>query len=183
MKQIGFSYSRIQAVARWFLPLCLLALLPLSASAQETIEGGEAFYIWQNDGHFNGFFYDQVQEIRYSRFDTLNVEHNDYVSQEVVTADSTYRIMLTAIDSVSFVQPEIKFAKAVRFMRDEGMMTYYQSMVKTDEAFTLTFSGDMPSALRPKVGDVLSCPDLPDYDEAFVGKVKRVSHSCGVWLC
>jgi len=179
MKQIGFSYSRIQAVARWFLPLCLLALLPLSASAQETIEGGEAFYIWQNDGHFNGFFYDQVQEIRYSRFDTLNVEHNDYVSQEVVTADSTYRIMLTAIDSVSFVQPEIKFAKAVRFMRDEGMMTYYQSMVKTDEAFTLTFSGDMPSALRPKVGDVLSCPDLPDYDEAFVGKVKRVSGSGG----
>ena len=179
MKQIGFSYSRIQAVARWFLPLCLLALLPLSASAQETIEGGEAFYIWQNDGHFNGFFYDQVQEIRYSRFDTLNVEHNDYVSQEVVTADSTYRIMLTAIDSVSFVQPEIKYAKAARFMRDEGMMTYYRSMVKTDDTFTLTFSSDMPSALRPKVGDVLICPDLPDYDEAFVGKVKRVSGSGG----
>ena len=152
----------------------------VAASGQEIIEGGEAFYIYQNDGNFNGFFYDQVQQISYSRFDTLGVEHDDYVSQEIVTADSTYRIMLTAIDSVSFVQPEIKYARGARFMRDEGLMDYYISMSKSGDTFKLTFNDNLPSSLYPKVDEVLICKDLPDYDEAFVGKVKRVSGSGGV---
>ena len=90
--------------------LMLVTLLCLqTANAQtEGIEGGEAFYIYQNDGHFDGFFYDEVKQMRYSRLDTLNREHDHYVSQEIVTEDSVYRIMLTAIDSVSFYQPEIK---------------------------------------------------------------------------
>lgn len=153
--------------------------LPIVAQEEE-IEGGEAFYIYQNDGHFDGFFYDQVKQISYSRYDTLGIEHDRYVSQEIVTEDSVYRIMLTAIDSVSFVQPEIKFAKEVRFMRDEGMMAYYQSITKpNDDSFLLRFSGSMPAALQPKVGDVLSCPNLPDYEEAFVGKVKKVRQENG----
>lgn len=31
----------------------------------------DAFYIYQNDGHFDGFFYDQVESINYSKIDTL----------------------------------------------------------------------------------------------------------------
>ena len=150
----------------------------LSAVAQE-IEGGEAFYIYQNDGHFDGFFYDQVKQISYSRFDTLGVEHDKYVSQEIVTEDSVYRIMLTAIDSVSFVQPEIKYAKAVRFMRDEGLMDYYLSVVKNGEdEIIVTFRSAMPASLRPKVGDVLQCPNLEGWEEGtLVAKVKKVSES------
>ena len=161
------------------LMIVLAGSLPIVAQEEE-IEGGEAFYIYQNDGHFDGFFYDQVKQISYSRYDTLGIEHDRYVSQEIVTEDSVYRIMLTAIDSVSFVQPEIKFAKEVRFMRDEGMMAYYQSISKpNDDSFLLRFSGSMPAALQPKVGDVLSCPNLPDYEEAFVGKVKKVRQENG----
>ena len=115
---------RIQNWLRCAVIMFLAVAGSLTASAQE-IEGGEAFYIYQNDGHFDGFFYDQVKQIRYSRFDTLGIERSEYVSQEIVTEDSVYRIMLTAIDSVSFVQPEIRFAKGVRFMRDEGMMDYF----------------------------------------------------------
>ena len=159
--------------------IVLTGSLPMMAQ-QEVIEGGEAFYIYQNDGHFDGFFYDQVKQIRFSRLDTLGHEHDQYISQEIVTEDSIYRIMLTAIDSVSLVQPEIKFAKEVRFMSDEGMMVYYQSISKPDDnSFLLRFNGAMPADLQPKVGDVLSCPNLKDYDEAFVGKVKRVSNSGG----
>ena len=159
--------------------IVLTGSLPMMAQ-QEVIEGGEAFYIYQNDGHFDGFFYDQVKQIRFSRLDTLGNEHDQYISQEIVTEDSIYRIMLTAIDSVSLVQPEIKFAKEVRFMSDEGMMVYYQSISKPDDnSFLLRFNGAMPADLQPKVGDVLSCPNLKDYDEAFVGKVKRVSNSGG----
>ena len=152
----------------------------LSAVAQtEEIEGGEAFYIYQNDGHFDGFFYDQVKEIRYSRFDTLGIERSEYVSQEIVTEDSVYRIMLTAIDSVSYVQPEIRFAKGVRFMRDEGLMAYYVSMSQTDDGFLLQFNSGLPTALQPKKDEVLQCTDLPDYDEVFVGKVKSVRNEDG----
>ena len=152
----------------------------LSAVAQtEEIEGGEAFYIYQNDGHFDGFFYDQVKEIRYSRLDTLGIERSEYVSQEIVTEDSVYRIMLTAIDSVSYVQPEIRFAKGVRFMRDEGLMAYYVSMTQTDDGFLLQFNSGLPTALQPKKDEVLQCTDLPDYDEVFVGKVKSVRNEDG----
>ena len=159
--------------------ITLAGSLPIVAQEDE-IEGGEAFYIYQNDGHFDGFFYDQVKQISFSRLDTLGIEHDQYVSQEIVTADSVYRFMLSAIDSVSLVQPEIKFAKEVRFMRDEGMMAYYQSITKpNDDSFLLRFSGSMPVALQPKVGDVLSCPNLPDYEEAFVGKVKKVRQEGG----
>ena len=159
--------------------IALAGCLPIAAQEEE-IEGGEAFYIYQNDGHFDGFFYDQVKQIRCSRLDTLGIEHDKYVSQEIVTEDSVYRIMLTAIDSVSYVQPEIRYAKEARFMADEGMIAYYLSISKpSDDRFLLRFSDSMPAALQPKVGDVLCCPNLKDYDEAFVGKVKTVRSEGG----
>lgn len=156
----------------------LTGSLPMMAQEDE-VEGGEAFYIYQNDGHFDGFFYDQVKEIRYSRYDTLGIERSEYVSQEIVTEDSVYRIMLTAIDSVSYVQPEIRYAKGMRFMRDEGLMDYYVSMTQTDDGFLLQFDGALPAALQPKKNEVLSCPDLPDSEDAFVGKVKAVRNEGG----
>ena len=151
----------------------LASVLPVMSQDDE-IEGGEAFYIYQNDGHFDGFFYDQVKQISYSRFDTLGVEHSDYVSQEIVTADSTYRIMLTAIDSVSFVQPEIKYAKGLRLMRDEGMMDYYVGVEKLEKGYVVRFDSSMPEDLQPKVDDVLSCGDLPDYEDGIIGKVQSI---------
>ncbi len=147
-------------IISWLLRAAMMLVTLTSVQAamaqQEEIEGGEAFYIYQNDGHFDGFFYDEVKQIRYSRLDTLNREHDHYVSQEIVTEDSVYRIMLTAIDSVSFYQPEIKYAKGMRFMRDEGMMDYYISMSKPDDdSFLLQFSSYLPAGLWPKVGEVL----------------------------
>ena len=94
--------------------VCILSLFTSSALAQDE---NAAFYIYQNDGHFDGFFYDQVQKITYSRVDTAGIEWDDYVSQEIVTEDSTYRIMLSAIDSVGFVQPEIKYNPADELYR------------------------------------------------------------------
>lgn len=165
--------------------LLLLAFTGGVSAVAQDIEGGEAFYIYQNDGHFDGFFYDQVKQISYSRFDTLGIEHDKYVSQEIVTEDSVYRIMLTAIDSVSFVQPEIKYAKAVRFMRDEGLMNYYLNAVKNGEdEIVVTFRSTMPASLRPKVGDVLQCPNLEGWEEGtLVAKVQKVSESGSVLTC
>ena len=126
-----------------------------------------AFYIYQNDGHFDGFFYDQVQKITYSRVDTAGIEWDDYVSQEIVTEDSTYRIMLSAIDSVGFVQPEIKYNPEVRMMDDEGLTNYIVSA----DGQQLILRGNTPEPLRPKEGQVLACPRVPGSGTPFVGKV------------
>lgn len=176
-------YSNTSSHQNWLCTLVLLiamAIASFSTSASAQAGGSnDAFYIYQNDGHFDGFFYDEVKQINYSRTDTLGVEHDHYVTQEIVTNDSTYRIMLTAIDSVSFVQPEIKFAKGVRFMQDEGLMDYFQSY-SYDEILSrhvLTFSGNIPEALQPNTGDVLTCPNVEGYDGMFVGKVTFITTS------
>ena len=150
--------------------LTILVALPTGAQEQNA-----AFYIYQNDGHFDGFFYDQVKKISYSKLDTLGIEHGDYVSQEIVTEDSIYRIMLTAIDSVSFVQPEIIINPHVRILERDGLMTYVTNV--SDDHRTLTFSNDMPEALRPKTDDVLLCFDFEKYEDGFGGKVFTVNPS------
>ena len=48
--------------------------------AQE-IEDAEAFYIYRNDGDFNGFFYEDVKSMRCSKLDLEGVEHDEYVVQ------------------------------------------------------------------------------------------------------
>ena len=170
MRQIDGHPIRQTAKHLIGLVLTLLAVLPMQAQQENA-----AFYIYQNDGHFDGFFYDEVEKISYSKLDTLGREFDDYVSQEIVTADSTYRFMLSAIDSVGFVQPEIKTNPKLRNMREEGMLDYLSS--KDEETMTLTFSASMPESLRPKVGDVLVDFDL---DELFGGKVKSVNTSGGI---
>lgn len=125
----------------------LLIILALMAKA--SVQAQDAFYIYQNDGHFDGFFYGQVQRISYSKVDTLGIEHNDYVSQEIVTEDSTYRIMLIAIDSVSFVQQEIIINPRVRILERDGLMPYFANV--SDDHWTLPFSNDIPEALRPTI--------------------------------
>ena len=137
--------------AKLLISIVLMGLAPLSSQAQGVTD---AFYIYQNDGHFDGFFYDEVIEIRYSKLDTLNLEHSDFVSQEIVTADSTYRIMLAAIDSVGFVQPEVKVNEHIRYLQKEG---YYNSIYSIDGQ-TITFRTMSPYDIKPgdiSVGDIL----------------------------
>ena len=144
--------------------LTLIVVLPIQAQTES-----QAFYIYQNDGHFDGFFYDEIEKMSFSFLDTLGVEHDEIVSQEIVTADSTYRIMLSAIDSIGFVQPPIELNGGIRNMREEGMTDYIASI--DDESLIIVFYGDMPINLRPKVGETLVDFDL---EQGFGGKVASV---------
>ena len=112
----------------------------------------EAFYIYRNDGDFNGFFYDEVVEMRQSKIGVDSVEYDKWVTQEVVLADTIYRIPLAAIDSISFIQPEIKFNPRVKFMEKEGLCPYYLGCGNTDTEFRFQ---NLPAHLVPQVGDVL----------------------------
>ena len=145
--------------------MMLLASLNIQAQTEN-----EAFYIYQNDGHFDGFFYDDIVKMNFSFLDTLGVEHDEIVSQEIVTADSTYRIMLSAIDSIGFVQPPIELNGGIRNMREEGMTNYIIS--SDNDALVIYFYGSIPSNLCPNVGETLI--DF-DHEEGFGGKVTSVS--------
>ncbi len=109
------------------LAIMLLAALPMQAQTEN-----QAFYIYQNDGHFNGFFYDEIEKMSFSFLDTLGVEHDEIVSQEIVTADSTYRIMLSAIDSIGFVQPEMKYNPQVHIAGQSFFYGDFELLSYTD---------------------------------------------------
>ena len=124
----------------------VLGTLSLGTFAQE------AFYIYRHDGDFNGFFYDEVIEMRQSKIGVDSIEYDKWVTQEVVLADTIYRIPLAAIDSIGFQQPEIKFNPRVKFMQQEGLCPYYLGCGNTDSEFIFE---NLPAHLVPQVGDVL----------------------------
>ena len=84
----------------------------------------EAFYIYRNDGDFDGFFYDQVVRMNFSKVGIDSVEYDYYVVQEIETPDSIYRIPLAAIDSIGFQQPEIRFNPKLKNMDELGITPY-----------------------------------------------------------
>ncbi len=149
--------------------LLLLLALMLGTAAQTLAQ--DAFYIYRNDGGFEGFFYDEVQSISYSKIDTLGVEQEDYVVEEILTRDSLYRIPLTAIDSVSFVQPEIIYNPELRQMDELGLTDY----IETAEGLTLTFAANMPAELRPVKNNVLASTDVTKLTNGFAGRVVSTS--------
>lgn len=114
------------------------------------INAQEAFYIYRNDGDFNGFFYDEVKEMRYSKLALDSVEYEQYVTCEVELADTTYRIPLASIDSIGFQQPEIIFKPQVKFVEREGLSQY---ITQVDDSKVIFLN--LPSNLTPQQGDVL----------------------------
>ena len=142
-----------------------------TASAQQT---QDALYIYRNDGGFNGFFFADIERIEYSKIDTLGVEQDDYVVQEVYALDTLYRIPLNAIDSVSFVTPETKY-RADAFVANANLVNY---VIASDSSTWFRVKSETPSNLLPKVGDKLlieqSCDLLPG---GFSGKVTAVDQA------
>lgn len=125
-----------------------------SVGGGTTLMAQDAFYIYRNDGDFNGFFFDEVISMSYSKIDPQGVEHEEYVIQEIETADSIYRIPLCAIDSIGFQQPEIKINPRVRIIERCGLKQYMGWVKNSDDQVVVDFH-DVPENLKPKVGDVL----------------------------
>ena len=132
----------------------VLALFILSFSQFLNLSAQDAFYVYRNDGDFNGFFYDEVVRMGFSKTDLEGVEHEEYVIKEIETADSLYRIPLCAIDSIGFQQPEIKINPNVRILSRCGLLEYLIEVNDMLDPIYLTFQ-DLPSNLMPKVGDIL----------------------------
>lgn len=159
---------------RYFLYLltAVLGILNIQpASAQQT---QDALYIFRNDGGFNGFFYNDINHISYSKVDTLGVEHDDYVVQEVYAMDSVFRIPISAIDSITFVTPETVYKEDVKATTESDLWSY---VIGSDSVKTLLLSPSTPAGLIPSPGDKLVTTESCDYlPGGFYCKVLSISN-------
>lgn len=161
---------RTTYLKRLFAALLLLPSL-LSVQAQQK---QDALYIFRNDGTFNAFFFADIVRIGYSCVDTLGVEHEDVVVQEIEALDTLYRIPLSAIDSVAFVTPENKVKADVTIMSSQ--LTDY--IVASDSVSWFRLSAATPASIVPKVGDKLLIQDPAPYlPDGFSGSVTDVSQT------
>ncbi len=159
-----------QIVVRLFLSLvAMLSFVPIAAQDNNQ----HALYNYRNDGSFNAWLNIDIDSITYSRVDTLGVEHDDIVVQEVWTPDSLYRIPLEAIDSIGFRAPAPEFHDGLFYLRD-----YHASNTYAKDSLTIYFS---PAILRdslPAVGQtIVSMTDLSPYEHGFAGKVVGVTYN------
>ena len=165
--------------------LISLVLTVVSAGAQTVMRGDadndkkadtiqDALYIFRNDGGFNAFFFDDIDHFEYSRIDTLGIEHDDYVVQEVHALDSVFRIPLTAIDSVAFVTPETVYKEDV--IKANPRVSDY--VVASDSLRWIRLSDNVPTDLLPKKGDKWLIEDnSPLLPGGFGGRVTSVENN------
>lgn len=76
--------------------ILLILFHAVTASAQGYLE------VYLNSGISQRFYLNDFKELRTSKCDTIGVLHSDYVAQEVVMSDSTYRFMMNEVDSIRF---------------------------------------------------------------------------------
>ena len=155
--------------------LVLAAVLSMlgiqTASAQQK---QDALYIYRNDGGFNGFFFADIERIEYSKIDTLGVEQDDYVVQEVYALDTLYRIPLNAIDSVTFVTPETIYKKDVAHTTESDLWNY---VIGSDSVKMLLLAKNTPTAMIPKAGDKIVTTKSRNYlPGGFYGLVQSVTN-------
>jgi conserved domain protein len=134
----------------------------------------DAFYVYRNDGGFNAHFFEEVDSMLCSKVDVGGLLHTDYVTQEIYTPDSVYRIPLVAIDSIGFVTPEpVLSDKVVRL--EDGLYDYLTAV----DGMELTFSTAVPKNLIPKNGQILVCTDFSSqfFEEGFVGKIREMEQT------
>ena len=150
----------------------LFGIMPVSGQQTQ-----DALYIYRNDGGFNGFFFADIDRIEYSKIDTLGVEHDDYVVQEVYALDTLYRIPISAIDSVTFITPETIYKKDVSHTTESNLWNY---VIGSDSATVLILASDTPANLIPERGDKIVTTKSRHYlPGGFYGLVKSVQSGTG----
>lgn len=145
------------------LALTIVAALP--AMAQQT------FYLYRNDGVVNQYIISKVKSIGLSKTDLNGKTNDDYVVQEIVTTDSTSRVPLSMVDSISFVPPTptLKVSKAyVDIDWDKAQMTAADTL---KGEYSFTYSGTDPN-VKPGSVVVLQADSITSYVVLVTGSTK-----------
>lgn len=149
-----------------FTVTCSLFTSPAQA---QTI--GDAFYVYTKDGNISTFLRSEVTEFYYGFEDEEGVTHDDPVMQLIVMGDSVNKILLSDIDSVSFVTPATVYQPGVIRIED-GLMDF----VESSDSLTIQFAANTQPSILPKVGDRLVTLEMNEkFPYGFVGEVKSVS--------
>lgn len=166
MKKYSFLYIITNLL---FLAITLSTVVPLHA--QDSYQ--YALYNYRNDGEFNAWLNIDVDSITYSCIDTLGVEHDDVVVQEVWTPDSCYRIPIEAIDSIGFRAPKIIYKEEVFHITKEHI-----PFLVTADTLSIDFTGDIPMVMLPLKGQiVVSDVDDEPFEDGFAGRVSSVENN------
>ncbi len=154
----------------------MLLLITVSFTAPVFSQSSQyALYNYRNDGNFNAWLNLDIEKITYSCIDTLGVEHDDIVVQEVWTADSVYRIPLEAIDSIGFRAPAPVMREGI-FYLDE----YHAAHTLEIDSLTLYFDTSIDRDRLPSLGQVvLHNTFSTPYEEGFAGRVKTIEEVNG----
>lgn len=132
--------------------------------------GQDCMYIYRNDNDFNAIFIESIDSISFSKYDTAGFLCDDWVTKEVATRDSLYRIPLAAIDSISFVKPETIYKHGVIKIED-NLMPY---VVECD-SLTIKLSSNTDVRLLPQKGEKLVTLEMNDkFPIGFAGQVVEV---------
>lgn len=162
-------------ISRYWRIVLLLAMSFVYGSMFNELWAQDAFYVYRNDGDFNGFFYDEVIRMGYSKFDLDSVEYDVFVVQEIETKDSLYRIPLAVIDSIGFQQPEIRFSEKFHNFDEMGILPEYIKVRDRNTVYLYLPEGFKWWKLNLKVGDTFATMDTPMYREVgFSGKLIQV---------
>lgn len=151
--------------------LFIFLLAYLSAFISIAKNGNTTLYIYRNDGMFNAFFYSEVDSMLCSMIDTMGIDQNEYVVQEIYTTDSLYRIPLCAIDSISFITPKVEYQKNVKVIN-----TLWSDYVISVDEQSIEISKTIPSELMPNVGQVIISETYEHpFEKGFAGRVSEIN--------
>jgi formylglycine-generating enzyme required for sulfatase activity len=154
----------------YILSLLVLLVSSISLSAQESEQ--YAIFNYRNDGKFNAFLNINIDSITFSCIDTLGVEHEDIVVQEVWTPDSLYRIPLSAIDSLGFRAPETKMRDGLFYIRE-----YHANNTLSVDSLTIYFNTTIHPDSLPAVDQaIVSMTYQTPFEDGFIGRVKEINH-------
>lgn len=142
-----------------------MAALATGAKAQDRI------FVYRNDGGFDAFLKSEVDSMTLSHEDAEGKYHAGWETQLIHTPDSTYRIPLAAIDSISFFAPPTILNKDVFILTAE-----HDAYITRADTVSFTFASGTPEELLPEKGNlVVSRYDCTSFPDGIVARVTYVA--------
>ena len=141
--------------------IAAMAALATGAKAQDRI------FVYRNDGGFDAFLKSEVDSMTLSHEDAEGKYHAGWETQLIHTPDSTYRIPLAAIDSISFFAPPTILNKDVFILTAE-----HDAYITQADTVSFTFAPGTPEELLPAKGNlVVSRYDCTSFPDGIVARV------------